>query len=139
MHKKSGKAIGLSGNESICELITEDDRASSMFRQTAPNIVIVRPQSACLLHRAPTGDSIIIDNALKTKLDNLQAADTIWHSVVTQCTRRILSIETPLQFAKAFVYAPCYQRQFLLHEYHYSNGRYTMYGMFNRLTQHGVR
>ena len=115
--KKSGQAFGLSVNESICEQITEDDRAISMFRQIVPNIVTVRPQSACLLG-APIGDSVIIDNALKTKLDNLQKLCDTLKSLNAHdaffLLKHCFSLPKLLFILRC---APCYQRQFLLHEY----------------------
>lgn len=67
--KKSGQAIGLPVDESICELITEADRAISMFRQKAPNIVTMRHHNQLVYCMgASGGDSFIIDNVLKTKL-----------------------------------------------------------------------
>jgi hypothetical protein len=68
---KSFHKIGLEVNERKCVLITEDDRAVSLFCRILSSIIIVKPQSAYLLG-APIDDIVNADFALKTKLDDLR-------------------------------------------------------------------
>lgn len=67
---KSFHKIGLEVNERKCVLITEDDRAVSLFCRILSSIIIVKPQSAYLLG-APIDDITNADNALQTKPENL--------------------------------------------------------------------
>jgi len=65
--KAEGEMIGLTLNESKCELITSDLEVMLAVRNFLPSVTHVDPRDAIVLG-APVGGDVIIDNVLHCKL-----------------------------------------------------------------------
>ena len=69
--RKVGSYLGLTLNETKCELITEDPDVISKFRIFAPSIMHVRSHQATLLG-APIGDDDKVNEIISVKIDEFQ-------------------------------------------------------------------